>query len=88
MEMPFRTGIIYVIMGMRWERGNGELEWNSVRQSSEISVGFRFFFFLIYLWSVNAGGIARQGPARLGPALRKQLSGLRYREALRDGAVS
>lgn len=48
MEMPFRTGIIYVIMGMRWERGNGELEWNSVRQSSEISLGFQFGFFFFF----------------------------------------
>lgn len=54
--------------GKGMEKGNGkeEWEWNSVRQSSEISVGFRLVFFF-YLWSVNAAGIARQGPARPGP---------------------
>lgn len=65
MEMPFRTGIIYVIMGMRWQRGNGELEWNSVRQSSEISVGFRFFFKYICGQSTPA---ALLGRARLDSA--------------------
>lgn len=65
--------------------------WNGILFGNRVKFLWVFgldFFFLIYLWSVNAGGIARQGPARLGPALRKQLSGLRYREALRDGAVS
>lgn len=62
--------------------------WNGILFGNRVKFLWVFDFFLIYLWSVNAAGIARQGPARLGPALRKQLSGLRYREALRDGAVS
>lgn len=69
MEMPFRTGIIYVIMGgdaeEEWEGGMGmefcsAIEWNFCG----FSVGF---FFFIYLWSFNAAGFARQGPGRPGP---------------------
>lgn len=48
--MPFRTGIIDVIMLMVWE-------WNSHRQKSEISVSFFFFD----LWSVNAATAAGIG---------------------------
>lgn len=55
------------------DNGNamGKGEWGiGMEFCSAIEWNFCGFsiFFLIYLWSVNAGGIARQGPARLGPA--------------------